>query len=94
MSSSVTYIAAAAGHEGVPDGDTGVCVWAGAGAAAAGGEVCLLCLSSGVLGVCIVEEELLGRGCSVCLVCKDKFDLFKIREMSVAQHDGKHTITT
>lgn len=93
--SSVTYIAAA-GHEWSSDGDTGGGVWAGAGAAAAGGggEVCLLCLSSGVLGVCIVEEALLGRGCSVCLVCKDKFELFKIGANCAAQHDGKHTITT
>lgn len=64
----MAYIAAA-GHEGVP----GVCV--GAGAAVEGGEVCLLCLSSGVLGVWTVEEELLGHGCSVFLVCKGKIGI-------------------
>lgn len=41
-----------------------------------GGEVGLLCLSSGLLGVWTVEEELLEHGCSVSLVCKNKVEMF------------------
>ncbi len=102
ISSKMTYIAAV-GHEGVPGGDTGVCVWAGAAAEVE--KVCLLCLSSGVLGVWTVEEEVLelgeaeavmglgqeGRGCSVSLVYKGKR---RIWAMSVTQRYSKPTVIT
>lgn len=49
-----------------------------------GGEVSLLCLSSGLLGVWTVEEELLEHGCSVSLVCKSKVKMF------VTQYAANH----
>lgn len=64
---TVAYIAAA-GHEGVPG-----CVRAGE--AIEGGAVCLLCLSSGMLGNWTVREELLGHGCSISFVCNGKFKI-------------------
>lgn len=59
----VAYIAV-----GAAGGDAGVCVWAGVSDEE---EVCLLCLSSGVLGVWTESDVDLGLevlGCSVSLV--------------------------
>lgn len=84
ISSTVAYIEVA-GHEGVP----GTCAGGGA-AAVVGGEVSLLCLSSGLLGVWTVGEELLEHGCSVSLVCKSKVDSHSVSSKPTDGGGGVH----